>query len=128
MNREEIENIATEVVDAGFKVHKALGPGLLESAYQKCLVYELISRGLEIEVEKPVPVTYNEINIDCGYRLDIVVENQIILELKAVEELSSLHFAQILTHMKLSDIRLGFLMNFNVRLFKSGIKRVVHNY
>jgi len=128
MNREEIENIATEVVDAGFKVHKALGPGLLESAYQKCLVYELISRGLEIEVEKPVPVTYNEINIDCGYRLDIVVENQIILELKAVEELSSLHFAQILTYMKLSDIRLGFLMNFNVRLFKSGIKRVVHNY
>ena len=126
MVTEEQEKIAKQVLDCAFEVHTQLGPGLLESAYQTCLVYELKNNGLYIEEEKQIPVIYKNVTIDCGYRVDIVVEhNKLIIENKAVKELTDVHLSQILTYMKLSDISLGFLFNFNERHLKDGIKRVV---
>nr|WP_197436719.1 GxxExxY protein [Polaribacter sp. BAL334] len=109
------------------KVHKALGPGLLESAYEECLFYELRKRNLNVEKQKPLPLIYEEVKLDVGYRLDLFVENKVIIELKSVENLTDVHLAQILTYLKLSDCRLGLLINFNVALIKYGIKRVVNN-
>ena len=106
--------------------HRKLGPGLLESAYQQCLAYELRNQGLFVEVEKPMPLVYDEVKMDCGYRIDILVENKLILELKAVEELNDVHLAQTLTYLKLSGCKLGLLINFNVAILKHGIKRVVN--
>lgn len=128
MNKQIVEQIAREVVDCGFVVHKEIGPGLLESAYQKCLLYELVNRGLQVEVEVPLPLVYKGVNLDCGYRLDVVVEGVIILELKSVEALLPIHTAQLLTYLKVSGISLGFLLNFNVTLFKQGVKRLVNNH
>ena len=122
------EEIASIIVDSAIAVHKTLGPGLLESAYQACLVYELNKRGLSIEVQKPLPIIYKSIKLDAGYRIDILVENKIIIELKAVEALNDLHLAQVITYLRLSDNRLGFLINFNVKLLKQGLRRVVNNY
>jgi GxxExxY protein len=125
MITQEQERIAKKVLDCAFMVHSNLGPGLLESAYQKCLLYELQQAGLFVEEEKPVPLIYKGIHLDCGYRIDILVErDKLIIENKAVSELADIHLAQILSYMKLSDISLGFLLNFNVRSFKDGIKRV----
>lgn len=121
---EKLNYIASTIVDAGFKVHQALGPGLLESAYEQCLAYELGERGLSLRRQIPVSITYGQLKLDAAYRIDILVNEQIIVEVKAVEALTSTHHAQLLTYMKLSDIRLGFLMNFNVPLFKQGVKRV----
>jgi len=128
MDKWRIEKIAKEVIDCGFTVHKEIGPGLLESAYQSCLSYEINKRGLTLEIEKPLPLIYKEINLACGYRIDIVVENCVLLEIKSLESFAPVHTAQILTYLKLSNIQLGFLFNFNVPLFKNGIKRVVNNY
>ncbi len=123
-----IENeIGTIILDCAFKIHKALGPGLLESTYQACLVYELNKTGLSIEVEKALPVIYDGIKLEAGYRIDILVENKIIIELKSVETLNDVHLAQILTYLKLADKRLGYLINFNVKHLKQGIKRVANN-
>lgn len=119
--------IAKEVIGAGIKVHRELGPGLLESAYQACLYYELIQSGLKVEREKALPVVYEEVELDCGYRIDLMVEDKLIVELKSVKELTDIHMAQILTYLNLSDCRLGLLMNFNSVLLKNGIKRVVNN-
>ncbi|MBG7610751.1 GxxExxY protein, partial [Polaribacter sp. BAL334] len=113
--------------DCSLKVHKALGPGLLESAYEECLFYELRKRNLNVEKQKPLPLIYEEVKLDVGYRLDLFVENKVIIELKSVENLTDVHLAQILTYLKLSDCRLGLLINFNVALIKYGIKRVVNN-
>lgn len=121
----DIENTFKTVLDCAFEVHKMLGAGLLEKAYHKCLVYELNKIGLRVESEKVLPLKYKEINIESGYRIDILVENKIILELKAVEELTDTHLAQIITYMKLANIKLGLLINFNKRYLKHGIKRVV---
>ena len=121
------EDVATIIIDAALKVHRSLGPGLFESAYQLCLAYELRHRGLQVECEVALPITYEGIRIEAGYRIDMVIENQIIIENKTVEQLLPIHEAQIMTYMKLSNIQIGFLINWNVRLIKNGIKRIVSN-
>jgi len=118
--------LATEVIGCAIAVHRALGPGLLESAYEQCLAYELRQSGFRVEVQKPMPLFYEEVEMDCGYRVDILVEDKLIIELKAVEALNDVHLAQTLTYLKLSDCRLGLLINFNVSVLKNGIKRVVN--
>ena len=112
------------MVDAALKVHRALGPGLLESAYEHCLDHELGLRGLSVSRQVPLPIHYEGLRLDAGYRLDLVVANTIIVEVKAVEALSRLHEAQLLTYLKLSGLKVGFLMNFNVPLFKDGVRRL----
>jgi len=123
----DIEEVARQIVDAAIKVHRALGPGLLESAYQKCLAYELRKRGLRVECEVLQPVIYEDVKIDAGYRIDMLVEGCVIIENKTVEKLLPIHQAQLLTYLKLRDCRLGFLLNWNVPLMKQGIKRMVNN-
>jgi len=124
----QIENdIATEVIGAAIAVHSTLGPGLLESAYKECLWYELVKKGLYVEKEKPLPLIYEEVRMDCGYRLDLVVENKLIVEVKAVEALNDIHMAQILTYLKVSGCKLGLLINFNVLRVKDGIRRVIRS-
>ncbi|WP_269224088.1 GxxExxY protein [Flavobacterium sp. IMCC34518] len=122
------ENELSRVVfDCALKVHQTLGPGLLESAYEECLFYELKKTGLEIQKQKPLPLVYEEVKLDVGYRLDIIIENKLILEIKSIDALNDIHFAQLLTYLKLTDCKLGLLINFNVVLIKNGIKRVVNN-
>ena len=125
MVTDEQEELAKIALSCAFEVHTQLGPGLLENVYQSCLVYELSNKGLYIECEKPLPVIYKNVTIDCGYRIDILIEKKLIIENKSVKQFSDVHLSQILTYMKLSDVSLGFLFNFNVRHFKDGIKRVV---
>ena len=120
-----IEAAARTLVDAGLKVHRALGPGLLESAYEHCLAHELRARGVEFQRQVILPIVYDGMTLDAGYRLDLMVENSIIVEVKSVDALSRVHEAQILTYLRLSACRIGFLMNFNVQLFKQGLKRFV---
>ncbi len=115
------------IVDCALKVHRALGPGLLESTYEACLNYELINEGLYVEQQKALPVVYNDIKLECGYRIDLLVERKVVIEIKSVEGLNDVHMAQILTYLKLSGCKLGYLINFNVALIKNGIKRVVNN-
>jgi GxxExxY protein len=121
----EFEPFSREIIGCAIEVHKILGPGLLESAYEECLMYELLKMGMDVERQKPVPVIYKEIKLECGYRLDLIVENIIVIELKSVEALAPVHEAQILTYMKFSKIRTGLLINFNVTSIKNGIKRYV---
>ncbi len=121
----DIEEIYKKVLDCSFKVHTALGPGLLESAYEECLFYELIKTGFNVEKQKALPLIYKEVKLDAGYRIDLMVENSIIIEIKAVESFTDLHLAQVLTYLKLSNCKLGLLVNFNVRHLKDGIKRVI---
>ncbi|MBA5247538.1 GxxExxY protein [Marnyiella aurantia] len=125
MNENEISKI---IFDAGLKVHKALGPGLLESAYEECLYYELLQTGLYVEKQKPMPLIYEEVKMDVGYRIDIVVENKVVIEVKSVDALNEVHLAQVLTYLKLSNCKLGMLINFNTLLFKNGVKRVINGY
>ena len=123
----EVNEISRRVIGACIEIHRSLGPGLLESAYEECLCHELSLQGVTFERQKPLPVAYKGIKLDCGYRLDVVVEDQVIVELKAVPELLPVHEAQLLTYLKLSGLRLGLLVNFNVSLLKNGIKRMVNN-
>ena len=109
------------------KVHKRLGPGLLESSYEACLFYELKKVGLNVVKQKSLPLVYEKVNLEIGYRIDIIVEDKLILEIKSVDVLNDIHFAQLLTYLKLTDCKLGFLINFNVVLIKNGIKRIVNN-
>lgn len=113
------------MVDAAIRVHRSLGPGLLESAYQHCLAYELRQRGLHVECEMPLPITYDGQQIDAGYRVDMLVEDCLIIENKAVDELLPIHQAQLLTYMRLRGCRLGLLLNWNVKLMKDGIRRMI---
>ena len=124
MNVNELSKI---VVDCIFKVHKNLGPGLLESAYEECLFYELSKRNLNIERQKPLPLFYETIRMEIGYRLDFLIDNKVVIEVKAVEALNDVHKAQVITYLKLSGTKLAFLVNFNVVLIKDGIKRIVNN-
>ncbi len=117
--------VGTVLLDAAFAVHKELGPGLLESTYETCMAYESIQRGLVIETQIPLPVVYKEVRLDCGYRIDLRAEKKVIVEIKSVEALNDVHLAQVLTYMKLSGCKLGYLINFNVKLLKEGIKRIV---
>lgn len=121
----EINQITHEIIDSAYKVHSTLGPGLLESAYQACLAYELQKKGFQVEIEKPVPLIYEEIKLECGYRLDLLVENQVVLELKSVDAFTDVHIAQILTYLKLANKHIGLLINFNTKSLKDGIKRLV---
>ncbi len=121
----EFESLSKDVLGAAIEVHKHLGPGLLESAYEECLSYELTQRGYKIERQKPIPVVYKEIKLECGYRVDILVEDKIVLELKSVDCFNPVHEAQILTYMKFAHKKIGLLINFNVTLLKNGIKRYV---
>jgi GxxExxY protein len=119
--------LSEKIIGAAIKVHKALGPGLLESAYEECLFYEIKKLNLHVEKQKPMPLIYDEVKLDIGHRIDLLVENLIVIELKSVEALNDVHLAQTLTYLKLSSCKLGLLLNFNVALLKNGIKRVVNN-
>jgi GxxExxY protein len=116
------------VIGCAMKVHTALGPGLLESAYQECLCFELMRTGLFAEKEKPMPLIYSEVKLDCDYRVDIMVERRLVLEIKAVEAIHDVHLAQVLTYLKLADLRLGLILNFHVLHLRDGIKRVVNRF
>ena len=118
--------ISGQIVDAAIRVHSALGPGLLESAYQACLAFELTSRGLHVETEVGLPVVYRDVRLEVGYRIDLLVESTVIVEIKAVETLLPIHEAQLLSYLKLADKRLGLLINFNVQRLKDGIKRMAN--
>jgi GxxExxY protein len=118
--------ISEKVIGCAIEVHKSLGPGLLESAYTECLFYELQKAGLYVEKQKPLPLIYKEIKLDAGYRIDILVENKVIIELKSVEALNDIHVAQVLTYLKLSGCKLGLLMNFNVLRVVDGLKRLAN--
>jgi GxxExxY protein len=118
--------IATVVFELGLKIHKTLGPGLLESSYEECLFYEIYKQGMHVEKQKALPLVYEQIKLDVGYRIDLMVENKFIVEIKAVEALNDLHLAQILTYLKLSNCKLGLLINFNSVLFKNGVRRVIN--
>lgn len=120
-------DISKVVIGLAIEVHKALGPGLLESAYKECLFYKINKHGLFVEKEKPMPIFFEEIKLDCGYRVDLLVERKLIIELKSVESLSVTHLAQTLTYLKLGNYKLGLLINFNEILLKNGIRRVVNN-
>jgi GxxExxY protein len=121
---QEVDQVAGQVVDAAFTVHSTLGPGLLESVYEACLAYELIKRGLKVDRQIPLPVVYEDTKLDAGLRLDLVVDDSVVVELKAVEAVLPVHRAQLLTDLKLSGHRLGLLINFNVPVIKDGIKRM----
>ena len=120
------ENAISKIIlDCAFKVHTELGPGLLEKVYQECLAYELREIGLKVEVEKPMPLIYRDIEFECGYRIDLLVENKVIVELKVAEAFNDVHIAQTLTYMRLADCKLGLLLNFYTKSLKNGIKRLI---
>ncbi len=119
----ELNRITEEIIGASIEVHRALGPGLLESAYEECLAHEMGLHGLGFDRQMPLPVTYKGVNLDCGYRLDFLVEKSVVLELKAVERIEPIHEAQLLTYLKLGGWKLGLLINFNVPILKDGIRR-----
>jgi GxxExxY protein len=125
-NSLNIEEVATLIIGCAIKVHKSLGPGLLESAYKECLYYELLKAGLFVEKEKPMPLIYKEVKLDVGYRIDLLVESRLIIEIKSKEALNDIDLAQTLTYLKIGDFRLGLLINYNVTLLKNGLKRVVN--
>lgn len=121
----EFEDLTRKIIGASIEVHKALGPGLLESAYEECLFYELTQHSLKVERQKPVPVVYKEIKLDYGYRIDLLVEDSVIVELKSIDTFAPVHEAQILTYMKFANKKIGLLINFNVTVLKNGLKRYV---
>ncbi|KAF0139546.1 MAG: hypothetical protein FD122_3156 [Stygiobacter sp.] len=124
MHENELSEI---VIGCAIKVHKTLGPGLLESAYEECLCYEIKKTGLKVEKQKTLPLVYEEVKLDCGYRIDLLVDNKLIVELKAVDALNDVYLAQVLTYLRLSNCKLGLLINFNVGKLKDGIRRIVNN-
>lgn len=124
----KFNEVTTAVIGGAIEVHRELGPGLLEPTYEACLAYELCNRGLKVERQLELPVRYKEILIDCGYRLDLLVENLVVVELKAVQKVEAIHEAQLLTYLKLSRCQVGLLLNFNSRSMREGIKRLVNNY
>ena len=125
-NTEEFENnsLTDAIIGAAISVHRELGPGLLESVYEKCLAFELSDRGLSVTTQKEISVRYKNLTFDCGFRADLIVENKVLIELKSIDQLLPVHTAQVLTYLKLSNLRTGLLINFNVPLLKSGIKRL----
>jgi GxxExxY protein len=119
--------ISNQIIGLAIEVHQSLGPGLLESAYRECLYYKLQKNNVWVEKEKPMPLIFEEVKLDCGYRIDLLVEHKVVIEIKCVEALNDVHFAQTLTYMRLGNYKLGLLINFNVSLLKNGIKRIVNN-
>ncbi len=124
MHENELSEI---IIGCAIKIHKALGPGLLESAYEECLFFELQKTGLQVVKQKALPLVYEEVKLNCGYRVDLLVENKVIVEIKSVEALNDIFLAQVLTYLRLSNCKLGLLINFNVNKLKEGIRRVVNN-
>ncbi|MBI9057875.1 MAG: GxxExxY protein [Labilibaculum sp.] len=124
----EVDQITDQIIKAAMKVHSSLGPGLLESAYSACLYYELLKAGLKVEKEKALPLIYDEVKLDCGYRIHLFVEDQVVVELKSIVSFKDIHLAQTLTYLKLADRRVGLMINFNVEKLKYGIKRVINGY
>lgn len=123
---EELNALSYKVIGLAIEVHRQLGPGLLVSAYQACLIYELQKAGLKVEKEIPLPIKYKEISLDQGYRIDLLIEDKLVIELKTVEDFTSVHFAQILTYLKLGKYPLGLLMNYNSKILKNNIKRFIN--
>ena len=122
-----IESGLTEkIIGCAIEVHKKLGPGLLESSYKECLYFELFSNGIKVEKEKALPLVYKEVKLECGYRIDLMIENKIVVEVKSVDALNDIHLAQVLTYLKLSNTEVGLLINFNVVKLKDGLKRVIN--
>jgi GxxExxY protein len=121
----KFDELSHKVLGCAIEVHRSLGPGLLESTYEQCLAYELQVNNIEFKLQYSLPVIYKEVRLDCGYRIDLLIENELIIELKSVEELKRIHQAQLLTYMKLAHIKKGLLINFNVQMLKDGIKRFV---
>jgi GxxExxY protein len=119
------DELTKKVIGAAIEVHRNLGPGLLESTYEACLIYEFRQQCMKVEWQKPIPIDYKKIRLDCGYRLDLMVEEKIIIEVKSVTELTKVHEAQLITYLKLSGCKIGLLMNFNVRSLKDGIRRMI---
>jgi len=124
----DLNEITGKIIDAAIRVHKELGPGLLESAYEACLAYELAAQDLKIERQKSLPITYRRIQLDIGYRIDLLVEGKVIIEIKAVERMEPVHEAQLLSYLKLSGCEVGLLINFNVKVLKNGIRRLVNKF
>ena len=123
--KDQINQVTEKVIGAAINVHRALGPGLLESAYEACLAFELVECGLKVEQQKPIPVIYKTVRLDCGYRLDLLVNNIVIVEIKSVDHLMPIHGAQLLSYLKLSECKVGLLINFNVKMLKEGIRRLI---
>jgi GxxExxY protein len=119
------EELTGSILNCAYKVHSALGPGLLESAYEECLYYELDKNGLAVVKQKPMPLVYDEIKLDLGYRIDLLIENKVIVEIKSADAINPVHFAQVMTYLKLTGCRIGLLINFNVQSLKDGIKRII---
>ena len=126
--KDRLDQITRRIIGAAIEVHKALGPGLLESAYQACLAFELRERGLRVQEQEQLPVVYKSIHLDCGYRMDLVVEESIVVEIKAVEQLAPIHQAQLLSYLRISGKRVGLLINFHARFLKQGLKRIVNEF
>ena len=122
------DNLSGTVIGCAMKVHSILGPGLLESAYSECLIYELLSQGLRVEKQKPLPLIYDGVKLDVGYRIDLLIEGALVIETKSIDEFAPIHLAQVLTYLRLSKLRFGLLINFNVLHLRDGIKRVVNGY
>jgi len=125
--REDINKITDAIISSAIDVHKELGPGLLESTYEACLFFELMDRELRVERQKALPVIYRDVKLDCGYLIDFFVEDKVIVELKAIEKIGPIHEAQLLSYLKLSNCKVGLIINFNVTLLKDGIKRIVND-
>jgi GxxExxY protein len=123
----DLNALTGEIVGCAIEVHKQLGPGLLESAYEACLLWELRHRGLAVEVQVPVPINYKGLTLDAGYRMDFLVEKLVVVELKSVDKLQPIHTAQVLTYLKMTNLRLALLLNFNVEVLRSGIKRIIND-
>ena len=122
----DVNELSKIIIGCAIEVHKKLRPGLLESAYQECLYYEILQAGLRVQKEKPMPIIYKEVKLDHGYRIDLLVEEKVVIEIKTVEAFSEVHFAQILTYLRLGDYKLGLLLNFHTFILKNGIKRVIN--
>ena len=127
MDKDPLNNVTSGIIGAVIDVHHALGPGLLESAYKACLAYELIQREMKVEQQKPLPLIYRDVQLDCGYRIDLLVDDAVTLEIKSVDSLAPIHQAQLLSYLKLSGCEVGLLINFNVKLLKQGIVRMVNS-
>ena len=126
--KKELNKITEAIIGAAINVHRELGPGLLESAYEACLAFDLSDTGFFIEQQKPLPVIYKNVKLDCGYRLDLLVEKEVIVELKSVEKILPIHKAQLMSYLKLSGCKVGLLLNFNVEVLTDGITRIVNNF
>ena len=127
MDKDPLNNVTSGIIGAAIDVHRALGPGLLESAYEACLAYELIQREMKVKQQKPLPLIYRDVQLDCGYRIDLLVDDAVTLEIKSVDSLAPIHQAQLLSYLKLSGCEVGLLINFNVKLLKQGIVRMVNS-